>query len=219
MQFKRVTLLAAVVLACTVVSARASSLTVDNTGVDSGGVNLVSPGAAASFWTLLSEPSGATEALGSGTFRYHNPAYFADTAAAAWVSMDPSGNASVNGVFVYHMSVDLTGFNLSAVSIQGVFGTDNDGFIRVNGGPNVATTSFAAFGAPTSFSITSGFVAGMNSIEIGVDNGNNPTAFFVQFTSATGTPGTGGPVAPEPASLLLLGTGLGALVARARRRQ
>lgn len=218
MRIARLLVFASVLMLAGVLRASAAPITVHNTGLDATGTALAASGGGASFfWTLLSAPGGATEAANSGTFRF-NCCYFADVSDAAWVSPGATGNASMTGVYVYHTQVDLTGFDLSTVSISGFFGTDNDGFIRLNGGANAATTGFGGFGAHTLFSLTSGFVAGINSIELGVNNGGNPTAFMVHFDSAAANPGNGEPgVAPEPASLVLLGTGLAALVRRARR--
>jgi hypothetical protein len=163
------------------------NLTVHNTGVDASDA-LVSPGAQTTYWTLLSAPGGATEAVGSNPFRYYIGAYAADSATSAWVSPAASGNASVTGLYVYRMLVDLTGVDPATAVITGQFSTDNDGFIRVNGGANAATSGFAGFGSLTSFTLNSGFIAGMNSIEVGVNNGGNPTALRVQFSSATAAP-------------------------------
>lgn len=182
------------------VSAVAQSVVVHNTGVDNSDV-LVSAGAQTSFWTLLSAPGGATEAAGSNAFRYFNGAYAPDSASSAWVSPNASGNASVGGLYVYQLLVDLTGIDPATVVITGQFSTDNDGFIRLNGGASVATSPFAGFGSLTSFTLNSGFVDGTNSIEVGVNNGGNPTAFRVEFSSATGTPV---PVPTMPDTLLLI---------------
>jgi hypothetical protein len=216
--FRIAALIAAVLLP---ISALATPITVHNTGVD-GSDALVAASAQAAFWTLLTEPLGGTETIGSNTFRYHHPAYAADTATSAWVAPAASGNASASGDYVYQLLIDLTGLDPTTAVITGQFGTDNDGFIRLNGGPNAAVQGFAGFGTLTNFTLNSGFVAGLNSIQIGVDNGGNPTAFHALFFRADADPTNGGPggsEVPEPASLLLLGSGAVGLIARRRRQR
>jgi hypothetical protein len=201
------------------IAAFATPITVHSTGVGPGDV-MVAPGAQADFWTLLSEPVGASEALGSKAFRF-NCCYVSDDAASAWLSPTASGNAGVSGFYVYEQQVNLTGFDLSTVSISGLFSTDNSGFMRVNGGPSVATTGYADFGSLWGFTINSGFVAGINSIQIGVNNEGDPTAFRVRFTDANGRLLDVGPPSqvPEPASLFLVGSGVMGLIARRRRQR
>jgi hypothetical protein len=196
------TMLAAAVIPC---AAIAAPIAVHNTGVNGSNV-LVAAGAQASFWTLAAEPAGASEAIGSNPFRYHNPAYFADTATAAWVAPTASGNAGVGGFYTYALTFDLTGLDPTTAAISGIYGTDNDGSISLNGNAPVATTGFAAFGGTTAFSINSGFVAGLNTIDVRMNNGGDPTAFFVQFNSATASPLSSG--VPEPATGLPLCLGL-----------
>lgn len=198
------------------IAALAAPITVHNTGVDLSDT-LVAYGAQTEFWTLASAPVGATEVIGSDPFRF-NCCYIADSLESAWVSPAASGNASVGGVYVYQLLVDLTGFDLSTVSIAGAFSTDNDGFIRVNGGAAAATTGFADFNAMHAFLLDSDFIAGINSIQVGVNNGGNPTAFRVEFSEATGRP-IDPTAVPEPASLLLVGSGIAGMIARRRRQR
>lgn len=193
-------ILAAAVVPCVSIAA---PITVHNTGVN-GSDSLVAAGAQVSFWTLASEPAGASEAIGGNPFRYHNGAYFADTATAAWVAPTASGNAGVGGNYTYALTFDLTGLDPTSASISGIFGTDNNGSISLNGNAPVATTSFGGFGSTTAFSFTSGFVAGLNTIDVTTNNGGDPTAFFVQFNSAAAS--TSG--VPEPSTMLMVGLGL-----------
>jgi hypothetical protein len=192
------------------------NLTVHNTGVNASDV-LVSPGAQTTYWTLLSAPGGATEIVGSNPFRYYIGSYAADSSTSAWVSPAASGNASVTGIYVYRLLVDLTGVDPATAVITGQFSTDNDGFIRVNGGANAATSGFAGFGTLTNFTLNSGFIAGMNSIEVGVNNGGNPTAFRVQFASATAGP-IPTPTMPEWFLLILALILMSTIVVSLRRR-
>lgn len=188
--------------------ALAGTIAVHNTGVDSSDV-LVGAGAQTAFWTLSAEPAGASEALGSNPFRYFNGAYFADTSTAAWVSPGANGTAGAGGFYTYDLVIDLTGSNPATASVGGIFGTDNDGSISLNSGPAVATTCFACFGTPTPFTINSGFVSGLNTIHVTVDNGGDPTAFFVEFNSTIASGASG---VPEPSAILLTCAGLAGLI-------
>jgi hypothetical protein len=203
--------------------ALAASIPVHNTGVNSSDV-LVAPGAQASFWALSAKPATAVETIGSNPFRF-NCCYFADTATAAWVAPQAGGDAGPLGTYTYDLVIDLTGLDPATASIAGTFGTDNDGSISLNSDPPVVTTGIADFGAPTPFTINSGFVAGLNTIHVRVTNQGDPTAFFVSFTSATASAATPSaaqiPIPavswPSLAALALLLAGLGSLWARKAR--
>ncbi len=194
----------------------AGTITVHNTGVNGSDV-VQAIGAATNFWTLFSEPVGASEAIGSTPFRFIvGGSYYPDNALSGWVSPGSNGFAGVSGNYVYQLMVDLTGFDPATAVITGTFGTDNDGAISLNGNAAVATTGFAGFGAATGFTLNSGFVSGQNFIRVTMDNGGDPTAFRVEFSSATANPVSQSGV-PEPGTLGLLGFGVTALVLIRRR--
>ena len=198
--FSKIVLLGALL---SVASLSAATITVHNTGVNGSDV-VQAIGSTTSFWTLTDKPATATETLGSSPFRY-NCCYYADNSLSGWVSPTASGNAGVGGFYTYSLTFDLTGFNAATALITGTFGTDNDGAILLNGA-TVKTTGFADFGAPTAFTMNTGFLAGLNTISVKVDNGGDPTAFRVEFSSATAS--VGGSSVPEPSTLLLMIGGL-----------
>ena len=90
--------------------------------------------------------------------------------------------------------------------LAGRWSTDNNGLdILINGTSTGQTTAFDSFLRYTLFSVTTGFVAGVNSLDFVVNNGTgsaNPTGLRVEFTTAQATR------IPEPGSLLLVGLGL-----------
>jgi hypothetical protein len=189
-------------------------IAVHNTGVNNADV-VQSIGSPTSFWTLVSQPAGAGYAVGSTPFRYFNGAYYPDNSLSGWVSPNVTGNAGAGGNYTFQLAFDLTGLDPASAVITGLFGTDNDGSIALNGGAPAATTGFGAFGGPTAFTFNSGFIAGINHIAVTFNNGGDPTAFRVQFSGATANPITG--AVPEPASVALIAVGFGALYLSRRR--
>jgi hypothetical protein len=203
----------------------AGPITLHNTGVNSSGV-VLPDGSLTSFWTLSSEPIGATEALGGNPFSYYNIAYYANNSVSGWVSPLATGNAGMGGFYTYQLNFDLTGYDPTTALITGLFGVDNDGAILLNG-HTVATTGFADFATPAAFTMNTGFVAGLNTISVRMDNGGDPSAFRVEFSSSSATPTHTvsvtddiGSAVPEPGSGVLLTSGLAAvLLFRNRIRQ
>lgn len=218
-------ILATVVAALLIpVAAAAAPITVYNTGVNLSNV-LVAAGLPTAHWQLLSAPSGSALAIGSTPYAFTHPAYVANTPTSQWVSPAPNGNAPVGsfwspGLYVYALTINLAGFNHNTAVITGRFSTDNIGYIAVNGGLPAAISGYTGFSSFTNFTLNSGFVAGLNTIRVGFLNQGNPSAFHVQFSSATATSTAPPPPVsvPELSSLAILGLGLiGARAWRSRR--
>ena len=198
-------LLAAVLVAST---ASAATFSIASTGIDSSGLLSLRIGG---HGFNIAQPAGSGVGLGSAGVRYYNGAYLADSSASGWLSPSASGAAGVGGLYTYQVQFDLTGLDPSTAVLSGGFATDNDGFVTLNGGAALAVSSSGGFGSFTSFSANSGFVAGINTFEVTVNNGGDPTAFRVQFDRADAQSLSG---VPEPGSWALLATGLGAITLR-----
>ena len=105
--------------------------------------------------------------------------------ASQWLS--PFANwASSGGTFSYQISFNLSNCAANSVQIAGRWEADNQGQIFLNGnlvpGGVINNPGFLAF---QNFTINSGFVAGLNTIEFRVVNLGSLTGLRVEFTSAT----------------------------------
>ena len=168
--------------------------------------NLIGPGAVDGNFTLVSCPtaeacvSNDNSGTSSGynayvtlTGQYPFPLWLANTNSAYWIGPAIGGNENTidaQGVYDYKQTFDLTGFDLRTVEIGGFFATDSSATIKLNG-VAVVGASNSSPSTLTAFSITTGFVSGINTIDFLVTNGpspaaENPTGLFVEL-NGTGT--------------------------------
>src|SRR3989442_1038489 len=121
----------------------------------------------------VSNGNGGYNAYVTRTGQYPFPYWLPNTSSAQWISPAAGGNEmtiDVPGVYVYRETFDLTGFDLSTVTLSGSFAIDDaSGRIQLNG-VTVGPTSLT-FTSMTAFSLTSGFVAGRNTLDFVVTNG------------------------------------------------
>lgn len=184
-------------------SASASPIAIFSTGVDGSG-NPLSAGSADPHWTLnsttayvVSNPTG----LG----------WIANPTNAQWISANSGGLPDV-GTFAYTTTFDLTGLDLSGVTIVGNIAVDDSAQVFLNGvdilGDNVALNN-AAWSYFVPFTINSGFVQGVNTLSVSTYNVGGPGGLLFQIESAT---------TPEPGTLGMLLIGSLAGLAGALRR-
>ena len=132
-----------------------------------------------------------------------NPAWVANQPMADWISPGTDGSQNFPvGTYDYTTTFNLAGFDASTAQLSGSWTADNNATIFLNGVSTGDSVGFADFGSLQPFSITSGFMAGTNTLDFRVTNGGtSPTGLIAEVS------GTVSPV-PEPSSWLLMGTGL-----------
>jgi hypothetical protein len=193
--------------------------TLFNTGVDGTGAVLPHGTIGDPHYSLISVPGGTTATrIITSVGAFPIPPYIGDNTLSRWIG--PNNDGDLNGpvgAYTYRTTFDLTGFVPSTTSITGGWTTDNNGLdILINGTSLGFTTGFSSFSSGFSaLSITSGFVAGINTLDFVVNNGGGPTALRVEVSSATASPVS----VPEPQTLILLTTGLVGLLGYSRHKR
>jgi hypothetical protein len=174
---------AATVLVVLCGTANADPIAVFNSGVDAQG-NVLAPGAPDPHYTLVSVPQGDPLVTPApAVVQVPHPVYLPNDPVggpgSAWIgSQQFSAGQFPSGVFVFRTTFDLTGFDAATAVLQGNAATDNtlDDVILNGTSLGISGGQFIAFSVP--FTISTGFVDGVNTIDFVVRNlGTGPSGF------------------------------------------
>ncbi len=188
--------------------ARAEQIPIFNTGVDASGAPL-SGGSADPHWSVVAGP-GITSPT-PGEVLTSPSGLYAESADSRWIWVNADGSGATGSPYTFRLTFDLTGLNASTATISGAWGVNNEGVIELNGATPTGTGALSLtnfndegnFEVLNRFSITGGFVAGVNTLDFLATDNENPGALNVSALTGTVTAGA----VPEPACFLSLGTG------------
>ncbi len=199
---------AVVALAISAFPANAAVITgLYNTGTDSSNVSTTGNGADL-HWTLL----GGTAYTGGVNGNFPIGPWIADDATSRWITPTPNA-ADSNAVttFSFSTTFDLTGFRAATASIGGTFAADDSATIFLNG-VQIGAANQGGYAGRTTFTIGSGFVAGVNTLTFAaLNSGAGPTGVNVVVNGTAAV--------PEPAMWGLMIVGFGMVGTAARRRR
>lgn len=138
-----------------------------NTGVDANGVT-VADGAVDQHYELITSADPnfpGPDARVVNSTGYPMGSWILNDANSKWIApRSDAGQSNASGVYVYETTFTLPA-GMTAASINGRWLTDNSAELRLNGVPTGDTKPVNGFSLWTNFSITSGFVAGLNTLE------------------------------------------------------
>ena len=189
----------------TVVSAQFSGLF--STGVDGAGVKMGS-GTDTHYKVVENSLAQAIVVVTQGSY--------APSSTSSYIWQDSFGTpGNVTRTFRTTFSL-AAGFNPLTATLAGKWSTDNLGLnITLNGVASGATSG--GFGSFTNFTITNGFVVGLNTLNFVVQDQGAPGGLAV--TDLVGTATLAATVVPEPSTVVLMAAGLfGVAVVGARRK-
>jgi hypothetical protein len=201
-----------------------------STGYNSGGTLICSSSATSctgtdANWSVVENNGFNSGATGSGqAVSPDDPDWYGGwignasgtTAASDWIAYD-ANNCCNNGFGTYTRTFNLTGYDLSTVSISGGWTLDDSGILVLNG-KTIGTLGDGNWGSFTPFSdsTSTDFNQGVNTLQIEITD----TDTFLEGVNLNGTlTGTQTGVVPEPSNVaIVLIAGFAALLIVARRR-
>ena len=196
-----------------------------NTGVDDGGT-VLAQGVADPHY-VLAGGTATTYNIGSyvqaadATYIAADAGVLPGLAAdvpdqdATYIAGDAGGSQASTNPAIYTLTFSLAGLDPNSASISGLFSADNHATAYLNGTQIAHTDTFSSF---TSFSATSGFLAGANTLSFSVLDDGAPSAFEVSALHGTASLPSAAAV-PEPATWAMMLGGFGLVGGAMRRRQ
>jgi hypothetical protein len=157
-----------------------------NTGVDNSrnalGDSVVDP-----HYTLTSSPSGTVTPAVTTPSTSIAKTWVANSTTSRWIGPNTASAVGPIGEYTYKTTFTLPSF--SAASIVGTLSVDDQIIdILINGVSAGNSVPFGSWTAVSKFSISSGFVVGLNTIEFKLNTIGGPTGLRVDSITGTYTP-------------------------------
>ena len=157
-----------------------------STGVNGDGIPLLDDEVDPHYTLTVNADGGGMDALAMSGIP--SPPWVPNSATSRWIGPN-AGAGGAPGLYTFQTRFDLRGFDPATVILVGQWTSDNSGLaIRLNGTATGNTTT-GNFDTLFPFTIDSGFVDGINTLEFDVENAGaaaNPIGLRVEGLQALG---------------------------------
>lgn len=208
-----------IALACSVLflvsqaEATTSSIQLFNTGIDGSG-GLLANTTIDPHYSVIAAPNPYNTAYtGTGSDTTGPMPWLDDGPSSRWIGVTPwMAEWRPTGTYVFRTTFDLSGMIPSSATINLSIASDNTCDVYLNGVHAGITTPFGGFDSFSNYSINTGFINGVNTLDFSVyEPGSTPCGLRVEITGfATAV--------PEPTVLSLAGLATFMFVALRRKR-
>jgi hypothetical protein len=179
----------------------------------STGIGIIADDVTDTHYTVTNPSNVTSQATAT-----RNRAWAINTTTSAWIGPVNGAATGAPGSYVYTTTFDLTGFDPNSANITGTWWADNTGTkIRLNSTDLALTTPGFSQASASRFNITSGFIAGANTLSFFVTNTTNapsPTGLQVELSGNADLAST---AVPEPSELLGTTLAFGSIVLLRRK--
>jgi hypothetical protein len=180
--------------------------TLYNTGVDATGVALADGTVGDPHYQLISVPGSSTTDIRTRTSAGGYPFVSSlDNTISSWIGPNNANSLiSPPGDYTYRTTFSLAGLLANTASITGNWSTDNVGLKILLNGVDTGVSANSVYGSSSTFTISSGFGSGINTLDFVVNNvldgGTTlgPTALRVEMSGSADSAAS----VPEPSALL-----------------
>lgn len=156
-----------------------------NTGMSASGA--VADGTPDPNYRIISSPGGRTaqqNAVVVHSDRFPIGVWMENSGKSKWIAPVASLSAGVpGGTYIYRLTFDLTGYDLSSVRISGLVAADDNVGLVLNG--RMQFSSAGTYHSFTPFHLEDGFVPAVNTLDFVVNNQGNwdsPSGLRVELT-------------------------------------
>jgi hypothetical protein len=165
----------------------------NNTGVDETGA-LLGANAVDPHYQIIESADPAYPGPNAFTLvaGFPVPPWLAEGPDSRWIGpRAEQGTGNAEGNYTYRTTFDLTGLDPTKASITGRWSVDNGGVDIVLNGSSLGIVNTGGFGGWSDFTIATGFVAGVNTLDFIVSNAPatpNPTGLRVEMIGLVEVP-------------------------------